>query len=212
MSPFTEPIARFGLNFLVVFIIVRFIYFPKQKDRNYVFTYFAINTVVFLVIGLFNISEISVGAAFGMFATISILRFRTDTLPIREMTYLFVVIALPVVNSMLLWQGTYEQMIVGNIGLILILFVLERGWGFRYEARKSITYERIDLIRPENWGELMQDLKTRTGLPIKRIEIGRVNFLRDTAELNIYYETRGVETDEVKVSTSQSTGSSGAGE
>lgn len=212
MSPFIEPITRFALNFLIVFIIVRFIYYPKQKDRNYVFTYIAINTMVFLVIGLFNLSEISVGLAFGMFATISILRFRTDTLPIREITYLFVVIALPVVNSMLLWRDMYAQMIVGNVGLIHVLFILERGWGFQYEARKSITYERIDLIRPENWGELMVDLRARTGLPIKRVEIGRLNFLRDTAELNIYFEARHVETDEVKVTTSQSTGGGGAGE
>jgi len=209
MSPFTEPLMRFGVNFLITLIIVRFIYYNKQKDKNYIFTFFSLNTVVFLVIGLFNVSEISVGVGFGMFAIFSILRFRTDTLPIREMTYLFVLIALPVVNSLLIAKQGYPQMIVGNVGLILILFVLERGWGFRYEARKSITYERIDLIRPENWGELMQDLKTRTGLPIKRIEIGRVNFLRDTAELNIYYETRGVETAEVKVSTSQSTGGGG---
>jgi len=209
MSQFIEPLIRFGINFLITMIIVRLIYYPKQKDKNYVFTFFALNTVVFLVIGLFNVSEISVGVGFGMFAIFSILRFRTDTLPIREITYLFVLIALPVVNSLLIAKQGYPQMIVGNVGLIVILFVLERGWGFRYEARKSITYERIDLIRPENWGELMQDLKARTGLPIKRIEIGRVNLLRDTAELNIYYEVFGVETPEVKVSTSQSTGSGG---
>ena len=212
MSAFIEPAARFLVNFLIAFIIIRLIYYPKQKDRNYVLTYFAINTMVFLVIGLFNVTEITIGLAVGLFATIGILRFRTDTLPIREMTYLFVIIALPVVNSMLLWQGMLAQMLVGNLGLIHVLIAVEHGWGFRYEARKSITYERIDLIHPDKWGELMADLKARTGLPMKRVEIGRVNFLRDTAELNIYFEAREVETAEVKVTTSQSTGGGGAGE
>ena len=143
--------------------------------------------------GLLNDSEISVGVGFGLFAIFSILRYRTDTIPIREMTYLFVVIALPVVNSILLDEQYYENFAVVNLATISVLYILEHEWSFQFEIRKKITYERIDMIRPEKWNELMEDLRTRTGLPIKRIEIGRLDFLRDTAELVVYYDEEAVQ-------------------
>jgi len=109
-------------------------------------------------------------------------------MPAREMTYLFVIIALPVMNSILLNSNSFLELAVANIIVIAVLFVLERGWGFHYEISKRITYEKIELIRPENRQLLMDDLQQRTGLDITRIEVGRVNFLRDTAELKIYYD------------------------
>jgi len=202
MSPFVEQLARFALNLVITVVIVRFIYYPKQRDKNYIFTLFALNTVIYLVIGLMQTSEISVGVGFGLFAIFSILRYRTDTIPIREMTYLFVLIALPVINSILLSEQAYSQFIIANLGTISVLFVLESGWGFTYEVRKAITYERIELIRPENWGDLMNDLKARTGLPITRIEIGRLNFLRDSAEIHIYYNAKPLENQYIRFSTS----------
>lgn len=202
MSPFIESLGYFALNLLVVFVIVRFIYYPQQHDKNYVFTFFALNAVVYWVVGLMQNSTLSVGAGFGLFAIFSILRYRTDTIPIREMTYLFVLIALPVVNSILISQAMFEQLAAANLALVVMLFALERGWGFTYEARKAITYERIDLIRPENWGALMDDLKARTGLPITRVEIGRLNFLRDSAEIQVYYPSGDIVHPHVRFTTS----------
>ncbi len=190
MNSLLDLIVGFGLNLAMVFIIVRFIYYPRQRDKDYVFTFFAFNTIIFFVMGLLNSTDISVGVGFGLFAIFSILRYRTDALPIREMTYLFVLIALSVLNSLLIRGQVYGEFVVVNGTIIVILFVLERGWGFHYETRKSVVYERIEMIRPENWPQLMDDLRQRTGLPISRIEIGRLDFLRDAAEVRIFYDPR----------------------
>jgi len=199
MNTLVESLLGFGINLAVAFVIVRFIYYPQRRDREYVFTFFAFNTIIFFVMGLLNSTGLSIGVGFGLFAIFSVLRYRTTTIPIREMTYLFVLIALPVVNSILLAAGDYTGFTVANAGVIAVLFVLEHGWGFHYEARKTIVYERIEMIRPENWPLLLEDLRQRTGLPIKRLEIGRMNFLRDSAEITIYYDAQEVDTAQVRL-------------
>jgi len=192
VDTFTNFLLGFGINLAIVFVIVRFIYYPRRRDKDYVFTFFAFNTIIFFVMGLLNNSELSVGVGFGLFAIFSVLRYRTMTIPIREMTYLFILTALPVLNSILLGKGSYAEFGVVNLATISVLFVLEQGWGFQYESHKTITYEKIDLIRPEHWPQLLADLQERTGLTIKRIEIGRLNFLRDTAEIIVYYDSSAV--------------------
>jgi len=187
MSAFSDFILNFGFNFLVAFVIVRFIYYPLKHNKNYVFTFLAFNTVIYFVLSLLTSVDLSIGVGFGLFAIFSVLRYRTDPMPTREMTYLFVIIALPVMNSVLLNGGNYMELATANALVVAVLFVLERGWGFHYDASKRITYERIDLIRPEKREQLLADLQQRTGLTITRVEVGRINFLRDTAELKIYY-------------------------
>jgi len=108
--------------------------------------------------------------------------------PIREMTYLFVIAALPVMNSAGVTASAWLEMLVANLAVLVVLFVLEREWGFRYESYKQITYEKIELIKPENRALLIADLQDRTGLTIKRCIIGKVNFLRDTAEIKIFFD------------------------
>lgn len=198
MNLFIESLLGFAANLAIVLVIVRFIYFPRKRNRNYVFAFFAINTIVFFVMGLLNDFNISIGVGFGLFAIFSILRYRTDTIPIREMTYLFVLIALPVLNSILIAEHDLSQFALINFAMIAVLHILEKEWGFHYEIRKSITYDRIEMIRPENWQLLFADLRERTGLPIKRIEIGNLNFLRDTAEIKIYYDAHELHSPLVK--------------
>ncbi len=204
MVSFIDITVGFIINLAIVLVIVRLIYYPQQRNKDYVFTFIAFNTIIFFVMGVLNNAELSVGVGFGLFAIFSILRYRTETIPIREMTYLFIITALPVFNAVLMQADAFIQLAVANIAIILVLFALEREWGFKYETRKTITYERIEMIRPENWGALLVDLQQRTGLPIKRIEIGKLNFLRDSAEINIYYDGRGFDTDQVKFSTNHS--------
>lgn len=198
MSTAVNLLIGFALNLASVLIIVRFIYFPGRRDRDYVFTFVIFNAIIFFVMGLMNNTGLSVGVGFGLFAIFSILRYRTDTVPIRDMTYLFVLIALAVVNSLLLQAQAFAEFAVVNITIITLLYLLEKGWGFRYEIRKSITYDRIDLVRAENWPELMNDLKQRTGLPINRIEIGDLNFLRDSAHITIYCDASAIRTSDVR--------------
>ncbi len=176
-----------GLNLAVALVIVRFIYYPRTQDKNFVFSFLAFNTVIYFVLGLLTSVELSIGVGFGLFAIFSVLRYRTDETPIREMTYLFVLIALPVMNSVLMPTGAFDKLLLANGAVVVVLFVLEREWGFHFEARKQIIYERIDLITPANYERFLADLRERTGLPVRRADIGRIDFLRDTAEVTIYY-------------------------
>ena len=203
MNTFIDLLLGFAINLAVVLVIVRFIYYPQQRDKQYVFTFVAFNTIIFFVMSLVNNTNISIGVGFGLFAIFSILRYRTETIPIREMTHLFIIIALPVLNALLLAGGSYAELAVADLATVAVLYTLERGWGFKYENRKAITYERIDLIRPQNWALLLADLRQRTGLPITRIEIGRLNFLRDTAEIHVYYDGETLDGALVRLPTDQ---------
>jgi hypothetical protein len=176
------------INLLVVVIIVRFIYYPLTQNRSYVFSFLAFSPTIYFVMGLLTSIELSIGVGFGLFAIFSVLRYRTEEMPIREMTYLFIIIALPVMNSVLAEGDEVGKLAVANVSVLVLLYILEREWGFRFEVNKKITYERIDLITPENHDRLLEDLRTRTGLPVKRVDIGRLDFLRDTAELVVYYD------------------------
>lgn len=178
----------FVFNLLVAMLLVRFIYYPSTHNKAYVFTFLAFNTIIYCVLSFMASIEIGVGVGFGLFAIFSILRYRTDPIPIREMTYLFVIAALPVMNSAGASAAVWPQLAAANLAVLAILFFLEREWGFRYEASKQIVYEKIELIRPERRAELQADLEQRTGLKIKRIAIGKVDFLRDIANVKIYYD------------------------
>jgi len=178
----------FAFNFLVAFLVVRFIYYPSTHNKRYIFTFLAFNTLIYFVLSFMNSIEIGIGVGFGLFAIFSILRYRTDPIPIREMTYLFIIAALPVMNSAGSNSEVWWQLVAANGIILVILWVLEKEWGFHYEATKRITYERIELIHPDRRAELLEDLETRTGLQIKRISIGKVDFLRDTASIVIYYD------------------------
>ncbi|HWQ45455.1 MAG TPA: DUF4956 domain-containing protein [Longilinea sp.] len=188
MSTYLEFILGFLFNLLFALVVVRFIYYPMTHNKPYVFTFLAFNTVIYFVLSFIYSLEISVGVGFGLFAIFSILRYRTDPIPIREMTYLFVIAALPVMNSAGVKAGIWIELLIANLAIALILFVLEKEWGFHFEASKRITYERIDLIKPENYQLLINDLQERTGLTIKSAVVGKINFLRDTAEVKIIYE------------------------
>ncbi|EJG08202.1 hypothetical protein Metli_2263 [Methanofollis liminatans DSM 4140] len=182
------------VNLLFASIIVRYIYYLRNGEHTYIFTFLAFNTVVYFIMGLFTSVEISIGAGFGLFALFSVLRYRTETVPIREMTYLFVMVALPVLNSILLRTGAYAQLLLSDAVIILILWALEKGFGFRPELRrKQVVYEKIDLVRADRREEMIADLRERTGLDVVRCEVERIDFLRDTAEISVYYAGGPVE-------------------
>jgi hypothetical protein len=177
----------FLLNFSVALLIIRGIYYPIMRSKEYVFTFLTLNTGVFLISSLLGGIDLSVGFGFSLFAIFSVLRYRTDPIPVREMTYLFVLMALPVLDAVLLSQSDYLSLLIANGMTVVVLYVGEREWGCHYDQKKSITYEKIDLIKPENYDRLLADLRERTGLPVTRCEVGRIDFLRDVAELKIYH-------------------------
>jgi len=188
MSTLPYFFISFAFNLLVAFVLVRFIYYPSTHNKRYVLTFLAFNTVIYFVLHFMTSVEISVGVGFGLFAIFTILRYRTDPLPVREMTYLFLIAALPVMNSSSKDTSLWPQLVSANLLILLIMFLLEKGWGFQYESTRRIIYEKIELIRPDRHAELLADLEERTGLKIKRISVGKISFLKDTAELTIHYD------------------------
>lgn len=187
-SNLSNYILGAGFNLAIALLIVRFIYYPRTRDKNYVLTFLAFNTVIYFVLGLLTSIELSIGVGFGLFALFSVLRYRADEIPIREMTYLFIVIALPVMNSALTSSGDLIKVMIANTVMVVLLFVLEKGWGFRFEVSKRITYEKIDLVTPDKRELLLDDLRKRTGLPVRLAQVGRIDFVKDTADITIYYE------------------------
>lgn len=178
----------FLLNMTTAVVIVRWIYYPKHRSKKYVFTFLAFNLIIFFVVSMMTSVEMSIGVGFGLFAIFSVLRYRTNPIPIREMTYLFIIAALPLMNGSAAIADHWAKLIIANLSVVLILFILENGWGFSFESSKTITYEKIKLIKPENRVQLVEDLEERTGLVINRLEIGKINFLRDTARIRVFYE------------------------
>jgi len=177
----------FLINFFFALLIIRGVYYPKQRDHNFIFTFLIFNAVIYVVMCLFTSIELSIGVGFGLFALFSILRYRTETVPIREMTYLFVMVAMPVVNAFFFKNGQYDTLLVSNLLVIIIIWILERGFGFSYEGHKHVTYERIELINEHRRDEMIADLTSRTGLPVRRVEVTSIDYLRDTADITIYY-------------------------
>lgn len=187
LEDFLELVIRFVFNFLVVAVIVRGFYYPIARRKDYLFSYILISSLVFLLCFLLENVKLQIGFALGLFAIFGIIRYRTNPIPIKEMTYLFVVIGISVINALANRKVSYIELIFTNIMVISVVYFLEKVWLLKHETSKTIDYEKIDLIKPEKHDELLKDLKERTGLNIHRIEIGRINFLRDTVRLRIYY-------------------------
>jgi hypothetical protein len=176
-----------ALNLLIAVLIARFIYYPATQERQYVLTFVTFSTITYFVLGLLTSVDLSIGVGFGLFAIFSVLRYRADEMPAREMTYLFVFIALPIMNSVLVVDSAWAQLLLSNGLVIAVLFVLERGWGFGFGESKRIVYDRIELVKPARRDELIADLKQRTGLNITAVEVRRIDLLRDTADLQITF-------------------------
>jgi hypothetical protein len=180
-------LLRFSLNMLVVVLIVRGLYYPTARRKDYLFTFILISTVVFLLCILLESVKLQLGFAFGLFAIFGILRYRTNAIPIKEMTYLFVIIGISVVNALANKKVSWAELLFTNFIIMGIIYGLEKLWLLKHESSKVVVYEKIDLIKPEKYDLLKKDLEERTGLKINRIEIGRIDFLRDTAKLVIHY-------------------------
>lgn len=183
-------IIRYSFNLVIIFILVRLIYFRFWKNSNYAFTYFMFNTVIFFVCYMLSSVRLSIGFAFGLFAVFAILRYRTNPIPIREMTYLFIVITVGVINSLTTSDISYVEILFTNLTIIVLAFVLE-SYGQKYSLLESVViYEKIENIKPEYHERLLSDLRERTGLDIKRFEILRTDFLRDVARIKVYYTSK----------------------
>jgi hypothetical protein len=185
---FIEFVLRFALNFAVIMILVRWLYYSSTKRKDYLFTYVLISSIVFLLCFLLESVKLQIGFALGMFAIFGIIRYRTDALPIKEMTYLFLIIGVSVINALTNTETSLIDLLFTNFVIIFITFGLEKIWLLKHESSKLIIYEKINLIKEENRDELLKDLQERTGIKkINRVEVGKINFLRDVCDITIYY-------------------------
>lgn len=184
---FFEMVIRFLINFSVATIVIRAIYYPIHKRKDYLFTYFLFNILIFFVCILLNGVKLKLGFAFGLFAIFGILRYRTEQLPIKEMTYLFMIIAIAIVNSLSDKKVSLAELIFVNLAIVTATFLLEKVFLLKHESRKDVLYEKIENVKPENHEQLIADLKERTGLNINRVQVGKIDFLRDTVKIIVYY-------------------------
>ena len=178
---------KFSIDLLFLFIIVRVIYYRMKDEKDYVFTFFMFNILTFFICFLLRKVPMEMGFALGLFAVFGILRYRTEAIPIRQMTYLFIVIGLSMINSLANKSISWLEILLANAIITIITYLIDRVWFSTIELTKTILYEKIELIKPENEQELIEDLKQRTGLQIVAVKVDKVDFLRDTAQIKIYY-------------------------
>lgn len=183
---------RFVVDFLSVFILIRLVYFPVYKKRELFFTYFVFNMVIFMICFLLNKVDLSMGAAFGLFAVFSMLRYRTEDISLKDMTYLFLVIAIGLISAVTKIKGaddSTEALFVASINglIILVAYLLESKLLIKKESAKTIVYENINLIEASRELELIEDIKKRTGINVHRVSVQKIDFLKDSAVIKIYY-------------------------
>ena len=199
----TELAIRFFLNLAVCWVIVQFFYYKKSRRRDYYFTFMVFSTAMLMLLYIMGNMEVGVGLTLGLFAIFGIIRYRTETVPIREMTYLFVIIALAAMNGLapiekvvgatgpnphyaLDWGATVVT-VISNLLVVGLIWVLESEKLLKHTSTKLVLYDRIELIVPERRAELIADLEKRVGVKIDNLEVGHVDFLRDAAFIKIYY-------------------------
>jgi hypothetical protein len=182
-----ELVVRFLFNLLVIIIIVRFLYYAVARRKDYMFTYILISSTVFILAYLLENVTLQLGFALGLFAIFGILRYRTSTIPIKEMTYLFVVIGISIINALSNNSISFFELLFTNIAMILITWGLESFWLQRHEIYKTIIYNNLELIKPGNKEKLYKDLEEKTGLTITRVEIGEINYSKNCVKLKIYF-------------------------
>lgn len=187
LEDFSKLLFKFGINFIFLIIIVRLIYYRVKDDKDYVFTYIMFNVLTFFICFLLRKVPMEMGFALGLFAVFGILRYRTEAIPIRQMTYLFIVIGISMINALSNKSVSIFEVLFTNGLITLITYLIDRLWFQTVEEKKNIVYEKIELIKPEKKQELIKDLKERTGLPIHEVKVEKIDFLKDTAAVTIYY-------------------------
>ncbi|MDR0799894.1 MAG: DUF4956 domain-containing protein [Dysgonamonadaceae bacterium] len=180
-------LLRFAFNLLICWVIIQFFYYKKSRRKDYYFTFMLFSVTIFLLLYLLESIPMQIGFALGLFAIFGMIRYRTETVQIREMTYLFVIIGLSVVNGLAM-EVPLASVLLANVLFILIIWVLESNQFLKHTSTKIILYEKIALIKPNKYEEMLADLKDRTGLDITKVEVGHIDFLRDTAFLKVYYK------------------------
>ena len=181
-----QMLFRFAINLVICWVIVGLLYYKKSKRRDYYFTFMLFSITIFFLIFLMDNVKVQIGFALGLFAIFGMIRYRTGTVPIREMTYLFVVVGISVINGLAM-TVSYTELIITNLLIVLAVWLFETIHRKTHLESKIIVYEKVALAHADRENELMADLISRTGLDIKRLEVGHIDYLKDIAYVKIYY-------------------------
>jgi len=191
-SLFSNIFIRFSFNLFIAFVIIKLIYHRDYKGNDFVFTYFMFNTLIFFFAYILGNLDINMAFGFGLFAVFAILRYRTDPIPIKEMTYLFIVITIGVINALSGNQVVFIELLFANVTIVLLTFLLERHWVNNLPdnglSSKTVVYDNMEMIKPENHQALIDELAQKTGLSIVSCKIGRLNFVENQVNVKLYYE------------------------
>ena len=180
-------LIRFAANLLVCWVIIQFFYYRKSVRKDYYFTFMLFSCTIFLLLFILQNLSMEFGFALGLFCIFGMIRYRTETVAIREMTYLFVIIGISAVNGLSM-DVDYTTLTVANLLFIAIIWVLESNKFVKHTSTKIVLYEKIALVKPDKYKEMITDLEERTGLKITKVEVGHIDFLRDVAFLKVYYK------------------------
>lgn len=195
-TSFWTLLLRFVFNFLVCWIIIRCFYYKKSQRRDYYFTFMMFAVVIFLIITLMDNMKMNVAYALGLFAIFGMIRYRTETLRIREMTYLFVIMGVSIINGQAL-TTSYIELFVTNALIIFAIWAFEGNHRTKQMVEKVILYDKIELVKAGREDELKADLEERTGLKVEKMEIGHIDYLRDVAYIKIWYKIAPGETNTI---------------
>jgi hypothetical protein len=187
VSDFNELFIRLALSTLMIFLVVHFMYAKNSKRKDFYFSYISIGVVIFLLSFLLNSVKLELGFALGLFAIFGIIRYRTDAIPIKEMTYLFIIIGIAVINALANKKVSYAELLFTNAVILFGLWFLEKRLMLKQEKSITLIYENIENIHVEQEEALLKDLVTRTGINITRYEINKIDFLKDIAEITLYF-------------------------
>ena len=190
-ADFWELLIRLTFNVLVTFIVVQFMYARNSKRKDFYFSYLAVGTIIFLLSFLLNSVKLELGFALGLFAIFGIIRYRTDAIPIKEMTYLFIVIGISVINALANKKVSYVELTFTNGVIVFGLWLLEKKLMLKQEGSIRLIYEKIENIHEKNKEILLADLKERTRIEITRYEIRKIDFLKDVANITLYFNMNG---------------------
>lgn len=196
MDSLLKMISKIGFRLLIdlatIFVLVRLIYFPIYRQREFFFMFVIFNLIIFMISFLLNKVDLSMGAAFGLFAVFSMLRYRTESISIKDMTYLFLCIAIGLLTAVAKIKNTEDKyeyifLIALNSALLLLTWFLESNRFMKKELSKFIIYENIEMIQSHKSSELLEDIRKRTGINVHRLSVQKINFLKDSAIIKVYY-------------------------
>ncbi|MFA6150290.1 MAG: DUF4956 domain-containing protein [Chitinophagaceae bacterium] len=203
LPDWSELLIRLLIDSVTLFILVRGIYYPIHRRKDYLFTFFLFNLVLFMICILLGASMMKMGFAFGLFAIFSMIRYRTVSIPIKEMGYFFVCVAMGMINALATVEYNYIILLAANLLIVLAVLLLDKFVLLKHENRKEIIYDKIEWITPQNRLLLIEDLVKRTGMPIHRVEVVNINFLRDVALLAVYYYDNEIQSSEAKMNITE---------